>query len=124
MSIVTTGKRPLALIRDGIRQYNESQGNRTGYHEMITLAWIAVIVRLLAGRDRNRPFFVLADELVEECADKEYLARFYSRERLFSDEARGRWVFPDLAAIEQPEPAGGDAVVEKVNIEETLALLP
>ena len=38
------------LIRDGIRRHNERQGNLTGYHETITLAWVAVIERFLGAR--------------------------------------------------------------------------
>ena len=66
---------------------NESHNNRTGYHETITLAWIAVIERFLDGRDRNRPVSVLAGQLLEEYGDREYLSRFYSRERLDSNES-------------------------------------
>ncbi len=40
------------LIRDGIQRHNERQGNLTGYHETITLAWVAVIERFLGVRDR------------------------------------------------------------------------
>ena len=87
------------LIRDGIQRHNESQGNFTGYHETITLAWVAVIERFLAVRDLDVPVSVLAGELLGQCGDKDYLLRFYSRERLFSDEARACWVPPDLAAI-------------------------
>ena len=87
------------LIRDGIQRYNERQGNLTGYHETITLAWVAVIERFLGVRDLDVPVSVLAGELLGQCGDKDYLLRFYSRERLFSDEARHRWVPPDLAAI-------------------------
>ena len=76
------------LIRDGIRRHNERQGNLTGYHETITLAWVAVIERFLAVRDLDVPVSVLAGELLGQCGDKDYLLRFYSRERLFSDEAR------------------------------------
>jgi hypothetical protein len=88
-----------SLIRDGIRRYNERQGNRTGYHETVTLAWVAVIERFLSGRDRNAPVSVLAGELLDECGDKDYLLRYYSRERLFSDEARACWVAPDRGEI-------------------------
>jgi hypothetical protein len=87
------------LVRDGIRRFNERHGNPTGYHETITLAWVAVIDVFLAGRDRDRPISVLVGELLEECGDKGYLLRFYSRDRLFSDEARGRWVPPDRGEI-------------------------
>jgi hypothetical protein len=88
-----------SLIRDGIQQLNERQGNLTGYHETITLAWVAVIERFLGGRDLDAPVSVLAGELLRQCGDKNYLLQFYSKERLFSDEARHRWVPPDLAAI-------------------------
>ena len=83
------------LIRSGIQRYNERHGNPTGYHETITLAWVAVIEWFLGERDRSLPVSSLAEELLEECGDKDYLPRFYSRERLFSDEARASWVRPD-----------------------------
>jgi hypothetical protein len=88
-----------SLIRDGIQRFNERQGNLTGYHETITLAWVAVIERFLGVRDLDVPLSVLAGELLRQCGDKNYLLRFYSKERLFSDEARHRWVPPDLASI-------------------------
>jgi hypothetical protein len=91
------------LIRDGIQRLNERQGNLTGYHETITLAWVAVIERFLSGSDFDEPVSVLAGELLRQCGDKHYLLRFYSRERLFSDEARAHWVPPDLAAIGERE---------------------
>lgn len=87
------------LIRDGIRRLNDRLGNFTGYHETITLAWIAVVERFLALKALDSPVSDLAGELLRQCGDKNYLLRFYSRERLFSDEARSRWVPPDLATI-------------------------
>jgi hypothetical protein len=88
------------LIRDGIQRHNVRQANLTGYHETITLAWVAVIERFLRGADPSASVSVLAAELLRQCGDKDHLLRFYSRERLFSDEARARWVAPDLAAID------------------------
>ena len=58
-----------------------------------------MIDRFLGGKDRGALVSVLAEELVAECCDKDYLLRFYSRGRLFSDEARGRWVPPDRGEI-------------------------
>ncbi len=86
----------IGLIREGIQRYNARQGNHTGYHETITLAWVAVVERFLGARDLNVPESVLAEELLRQCGDKDYLLRFYSRERLFSEEARHGWVSPDL----------------------------
>jgi hypothetical protein len=87
------------LIRNGIQRHNESQEKFTGYHETITLAWVAVVKRFLAVRELDVPVSVLAAELLQQCGDKDYLLRFYSKERLFSGEARTCWVPPDLAAI-------------------------
>jgi hypothetical protein len=87
------------LIRDGIRRYNEQQGNQNGYHETVTLAWVSVIEGFLARRDRRAPVSTLAEQLLEECGGKDYLLRFYSKERLFSDDARRRQLAPDLAPI-------------------------
>ena len=89
----------IRLIRTGIQRYNERNGNFTGYHETITLAWVAVIERFLGVRNRKMPVSLLAGELLGQCGDKDYLLRFYSRERLFTDEARHRWVSPDLGEI-------------------------
>jgi hypothetical protein len=98
-------QRATALVRDGIRRYNLNRGDATGYHETITLAWIAVVSRFLAGRDGVGAISDLAAELLRECGDKDFLLRFYSRDRLLSDEARGRWVPPDLAEIARPTPS-------------------
>src|SRR5215218_2173125 len=70
------------LVRDGIRRYNEGQGNATGYHETITLAWIAVIVRFLGEHDRGQPVSDLAAGLLGECRPRDYLLRFYTRDTL------------------------------------------
>jgi hypothetical protein len=86
-------------IRDGIRRYNERQGNHTGYHETITLAWVAVVDRFLDRRDREAPIASLAAELLDRCGRVDYLLQFYSRDRLFSAEARAGWLAPDLEAI-------------------------
>jgi hypothetical protein len=91
----------IRLIRDGIKRHNARQANLTGYHETITLAWVAVIERFLVSRDDNVPVSTLAEELLQQCGDTNYLLRFYSRERLFSELARARWVPPDVAAIDQ-----------------------
>ncbi|QEH38709.1 hypothetical protein OJF2_73150 [Aquisphaera giovannonii] len=86
-------------VRDGIRRYNERQGNHTGYHETITLAWVEVVDRFLHGRDGKATDASLAASLLDRCGRPDYLLRFYSRDRLFSAEARAGWLPPDLEAI-------------------------
>jgi hypothetical protein len=88
------------MIRDGLRRYGTRHGRLAFYHETITLAWVAVVARFLAGCDRARPLSVLAGALVERCGDKDHLLRYYSRDVLLSDAARLAWVPPDREAIE------------------------
>ncbi len=91
--------RATVRIRDGIQRYNERLGNPTGYHETITRAWVDVIGCFLGARNQDVPVSELAGELLSECGDKDYLLRYYSRERLFSNEARARWIPPDRGEI-------------------------
>ena len=87
-------------IRRGIQRLNHHYGNDAGYHETITLAWIAVICRFLGGSPRSESLAVLSRELIEECGVSDYLFRFYSRDVLMSDDARRNWVPPDLSPFD------------------------
>jgi hypothetical protein len=89
-----------ALIRAGITCYNRAQGSK-GYHETMTLAWIAVVARFLADHDRcGQSLADLAVALGQECGDRHHLLRFYSRDVLHSPESHRAWVPPDLRPIE------------------------
>jgi hypothetical protein len=91
------------LIRSGIQRYNAIQNKGLAYHETITLAWIEVISRFLDEQNDGQPLADLLDNMLERCCDKNYLLRFYSRERLFSDAARADWLPPDLAEFSDVE---------------------
>lgn len=96
----------LALLRTRIRALNVRHGvantETAGYHETITRVYVAVIADFLAHADPRRGIDALADELLARHADRLLPLRYYSRERLFSADARLGWVPPDLA----PLPAG------------------
>ena len=87
------------LIRAGIQRYNAAHGivtTRTaGYHETLTLFWIGCVRAHLAAHTGDTPLVALANGL---CAryDKNTPLQHYTRERLFSPEARAGWVEPDL----------------------------
>ena len=87
-------------MREGIRRFNLSHGNTTGYHETITLAWIAVISRFLEGTTTANPFRRSSGSCWRNAAEKDYLLRFYSEDVLISEQARRNWVPPDLRPIE------------------------
>jgi hypothetical protein len=83
-------------IRSGIQRFNSLVGkNPDGYHETVTLAWIAVISAFLQERNHGQSLSQLTTELIDQCGDKDYLLRFYRRETLDSERARRQWVEPD-----------------------------
>lgn len=87
-------------VRRGIKRYNAANGIITtptgGYHETITRFWLRHVRAFLEdGRNEARSLVSLANDLVER-SDKNLLLDFYTRERLFSPQARAVWVEPDL----------------------------
>ena len=80
-------------LREAIRGFAAAAGASQKYHETITVLWM----RLLADVKARGASGELADVLREHpaLADKDLPLRYYSRERLFSDEARAAWVEPD-----------------------------
>ena len=94
-----------------IRRYNESVGGvndaTQGYHETITQVFIRAVRRSLAGSSGTLCDRVNALLRAPE-GKRDWPLRFYSRERLFSVEARLGWVEPDLAPL-PVEDAGGAA---------------
>jgi hypothetical protein len=94
----------LALLRERIRAYNDATGvvntESAGYHETITGFYLRVIQTFLESVCRpDRPADELARELIERYGEHQLVLRYYSRERLFSPEARRFWIEPDLRPL-------------------------
>lgn len=91
------------LLRERIRRYNEATGvantDSTGYHETITRFYVAMIRHFLNSVDASRLVDELAEELIARFGERELPLKYYSRERLFSVEARMGWVEPDLEGL-------------------------
>lgn len=92
---------------DDLRRHNESIDKPRGYHETITLAMLRVLAARLVGPAAAAPWsrFAAANpELLRW--DEPVLLRHYTRERLFSDDARARFLAPDRLPLPTPdEPA-------------------
>jgi len=87
-----------------IRRYNESVGgvndDTQGYHETITRVFLHGVRLFLAEADPGDPLHELIDELLlSPMGRRDWPLRFYSAERLFSVDARRRFVPPDVAAL-------------------------
>jgi len=94
----------LPIVRQGLQRYSASLGKTGAYHETITVAFLELIGQEVArepeaddfaGFSRRHPRFLDRSMSV--------LLEFYSRDRLFSHEARARFVEPDLATWDRVE---------------------
>lgn len=90
-----------------IQTYNVSVGgvndDQSGYHETITQAYLAAIRAFVAALPPGtRDAEAVARLLSAPMGDKAWPLTYWSRERLFSVEARRGWVEPDLRPLEHP----------------------
>jgi hypothetical protein len=91
-------------LPDLIRRYNESVGgvnsDSEGYHETITRVYLHGVRLFLSEADLSEPLHELVNQLLlSPMGRRDWPFRFYSRELLFSVEARRNLVAPDLAAL-------------------------
>jgi len=91
-------------LPDLIRRYNESVGgvnsDSEGYHETITRVYLHGVRLFLSEADLSEPLHELVNEvLLSPMGRRDWPFRFYSRELLFSVEARRNVVATDLAAL-------------------------
>jgi len=92
-------------LGDLIRRYNLSVGgvndSQSGYHETITHAFLMGARRFLR-RSAGQDLLAAVNGLLASPEGKrDWPLRFYSRERLFTPEARLGFVAPDLMAFDE-----------------------
>lgn len=85
-----------------IRAYNEAVGGQNtdtaGYHETLTQLYVRGVRAFAATLPVGTPLVEAANALLaSEIGPRDWPLCFYSRDRLFSVEARRHWVEPDLA---------------------------
>ncbi len=93
-----------AEMPDMIRRYNVSVGGTNsdseGYHETITLASLRAARAHLSGEPAEAPLHaILARLMAGPLGRSDWLLAHWSREMLFSVEARRHWVEPDLKSF-------------------------
>jgi hypothetical protein len=86
-----------------ICRFNESVGgvndDRQGYHDSITRAYVAGVRLFLAETGETGLAARVNAMLLSDVGRRDWPLRFYSRELLFSVEARQGFVEPDLAPL-------------------------
>ncbi|HEX8089941.1 MAG TPA: hypothetical protein VF762_13860 [Blastocatellia bacterium] len=78
------------IRRHGLKRYNET----------ITLFWIKLTGRFLENVESARPVNDLANDLITRFGNSEVIFDYYSRNRLFSQEAQAGWAEPDLKPLD------------------------
>ena len=90
------------LMGDGIYWLNDKHGtpntDNSGYHETLRVFWLNKISDFVKAHDYEEDLGVLANTMLAEFSDRDLPLLEYSRETLFSTEARRSFVKPDLTA--------------------------
>jgi len=87
-----------------IRRFNESVGGTNsdteGYHETITRCFLYGVRAFLESSDVSLPLRDLVNQLLlAPMGQRDWPLRFFSRDRLFSVEARRSHIAPDLGPL-------------------------
>lgn len=98
-----TAEETIERMRAYIREYNESIGGAntptSGYHETITQASVLAASHWLEMR-REEPLHAVCNQLLHSRFGRsDWVLEFWSRELLYSVEARREWVEPDLQPL-------------------------
>ena len=91
-------------LRSIISRYNESVGgvnsDSEGYHETITRSFLHGARLFLSAANLDEPLHELVNQFIRSpMGRRDWPLRFYSRELLFSVDARRRFLAPDVAAL-------------------------
>ena len=89
----------IGCIYDGLLRFVKHH-NLKVYNETTTLFWIKLIRRFVEEADKSRSIKDVANDLIARFGDSRVIFGYYSKERLQSEEARERWVEPDLKPLD------------------------
>jgi len=87
----------LSRLLQGLLRFATAKGHPEKFHVTMTRAWLDFIDAARLAHPGLSPASLV--DACPELLDRNALSRFYTPERLHSDEARTGWVPPDLAEI-------------------------
>jgi hypothetical protein len=70
--------------------------DRRKYNETITIFWVELVADLLNQLPSDSTLVEKCNKVLESLDNAQLVFEYYSRERLFSDEARDGFVTPDI----------------------------
>ncbi|VAV96979.1 hypothetical protein MNBD_ALPHA06-1172 [hydrothermal vent metagenome] len=93
----------IAQMPEAIRKYNVAVGNQNtateGYHHTLTLLYLRALQQFASSHPEMDLSELVAAALSAPIAAKDWPLTYYSQQRLFSVEARAKWVEPDLLPL-------------------------
>jgi hypothetical protein len=89
----------VTAMRGSIKHFAEVHGHTGLYHETITLFWLKLLRHYLDGVEAGTSLPEAVHAALTQLGDTTLMFQHYSRELLFSAEARAGWVEPDLRGL-------------------------
>lgn len=86
-------------IRQRINDYNRAMGNPQGYNETVTILFLRKIKSVASDKTRPKTLHELLVTLEDVCSVA-WIYRYYSKQLVWSDEAKKVWQEPDLRALD------------------------
>lgn len=90
-----------ARVREGLVRYIAANGvDPRKYHETVTLFWVKRVQSYLESAGPGHTLARLANGVSTACGASRLVSEYYSQALLDSEEARTRWVEPDLKPLD------------------------
>ena len=95
---------PFTQMPGFIRRYNLSVGtpntDNEGYHETITIASLRAAKHILDSRIKGEALYAVVNRLLESDFGKtSWIFDYWTKETLFSTQARKNWIEPDMKRL-------------------------
>lgn len=91
------------VMTDGIYRLNDAHGTpnteTSGYHETLTVFWMKMLASFAETNKDEENLRLLTNKMLVFYDDAGLPFKYYTRERLFSVEARFNYIEPDLASF-------------------------
>jgi hypothetical protein len=92
-------KSALDRIRDRINLFNQNCGDPNGYNETVTRMFIRKLASEIEQGKSARSMHEEVERLSHLCR-VEWLYHYFSKQRIWSDEAKANWIEPDLNELD------------------------
>jgi hypothetical protein len=87
----------MSAMQQAIHRFAAHHGHEQKFNLTLTILWVKLVA--VHAKHHGCPTFDDFAKTNAALLDKDLVLKFYTRERLFSDSARQRWIDPDLRSL-------------------------